>query len=426
MKLLIKKGRVINPANDLDGIFDLLISQGKVKEIGENLDAKADQVIDAKGKWVVPGFVDLHVHLREPGFEYKETIESGCKAAAAGGYTTICAMPNTRPVVDNEKVVEYIQQKASTSKVNVLVIGAITKGQEGKELADVESMTRAGVCGLSEDGKTVKSSVLMKKAMLESKKFDLTIMCHCEDEELAGKGVINHGDKANALELKGIPNESEDIIVARDLMLAKHTGAKVHICHVSTAGAVKQIDIAKEEGVEATAEVTPHHFTLTEEDIKEHDTDYKMNPPLRKSEDRLALIRGLKNGSIDVIATDHAPHHMNDKNSTMNEAAFGIIGLETALPLSITELVEQGYLSPVELIEKMSLNPSRVLGIQKGDISEGQVADIAIIDPKESYIIDKNMMASKSKNTPFHGRKVNGKVKYTIAEGHIIYSDNHE
>lgn len=426
MDLLIKEGRIINPANGLDGIYDLRISQGKVEEIGKDLDTKVDQVINAKGMWVVPGLVDLHVHLREPGFEYKETIETGSNAAVAGGYTTICAMPNTKPVVDNEEVVEYIKKKASTAKANVLVIGAITKGQQGQELVNIDLMAEAGICGLSEDGKTVKNSNLMKKAMMESKKFNLPIMCHCEDEELAGSGVINDGDTANALGLKGIPNKAEDIIVARDLMLAKHTEAKVHICHVSTAGAVKMIKMAKEEGIDATAEVTPHHFTLTEEDIKDYDTDYKMNPPLRKNEDRLALIQGLKSGSIEVIATDHAPHHLKDKNNTMDEAAFGIIGLETALALSVTELVDQGHLSPVELIEKMSLNPSRILGIQKGDISEGQDADITIIDPHETYVIDKNRMASKSKNTPFHGRKVKGKVKYTIVGGDILYQDSNE
>lgn len=440
MTILIKNGHVINPATKVDEVADVLVENGIVTEIAKGIKTKADRQIDAKGCFVMPGFIDLHVHLRDPGLEHKETVETGCRAAAHGGFTTILAMPNTKPVVDNADVVSYVHNKAKTvGVVNVLQVGAVTKGQQGKELADIEGMVAAGIPAISEDGKSVMNAQLYREGMEKAAKCGIAVLAHCEDINMVNGGVINEDAHSKELGLRGITNSVEDVIVARDIMLARDTGATLHLCHCSTKDSVWMVDEAKQAGVKVTAEVCPHHFTLTSDDIKkvearidperkvaieaDADTNYKMNPPLRTKEDVQALKEGLRDGIMDVIATDHAPHTFEEKNTTMKKAPFGIVGLETAASLTYTELVEQGYLTPMQMAEKMSYNPAKVIGLDKGDIAPGKVADIVIFDPKKKYTIDKNNFASKGRNTPFHGRAVTGKVRATIVGGEVVYEE---
>ena len=418
--LLIKNGRVIDPCSNIDEVMDIFVSEGIIKSVGKDIEEEADRVIDAKGMWVMPGLIDLHVHLREPGYENKETIATGTRAGAMGGFTTICPMPNTNPVTDNEILISYVKMKAEKEGViNVLPIGAITKSQAGEELADIGRMAKAGACAISEDGKSVGNPSLMKNAMRYSKMFNLPVFDHCEEIRLA-KGSMNAGDRASLLGLKGIGNDSEDIMVSREIILAQATGAQLHLCHMSTKGSTELIREAKAKGINVTAEAAPHHFTLCDEDITDYDANFKMNPPLRSKEDRAAIIEALRDGTIDCIATDHAPHHIDDKNCEFEKAANGIIGLETSFALSNTELVEKGVLTPMGLVEKMSWNPAKILGINKGNLSVGSVADIAIADPNEEYKIDVSKMVSKAKNTPFGGRKVKGRILYTIVAGDIV------
>lgn len=440
MTILIKGGQVINPATGMDEVADVLVENGKVAKIEKNMKVKAEREIDAKGCYVMPGFIDMHVHLRDPGFEQKETIETGCRAAARGGYTTILAMPNTKPVVDNPDVVNYVHNKAKTvGIINVMQVGAVTKGQQGKKLADIEGMAEAGIPAISEDGKSVMNAQLYREAMEKAKELDLVVLAHCEDSNLVNGGVVNADAKAEELGLKGITNSVEDIIIARDIMLAYDTGAKLHLCHCSTRNSVMMVQLAKERKIQVTAEVCPHHFTLTSDDIKkveplldveknvpldmDADTNFKMNPPLRTKKDVEALKAGLRDNVMDVISTDHAPHTFEEKNASMKRAPFGIVGLETAAPLTYTELVLGGYLTPMQMAEKMSYNPAKIIGIEKGDIQPGKTADIVIFDPSVTYKIDKNKFASKGKNTPFDGREVTGKVRVTIAGGHIAYEE---
>ncbi|TCT14345.1 dihydroorotase [Natranaerovirga pectinivora] len=422
MRTLIKNGRVIDPATNKDGIYDILIEDGIIVKVGEKLEDEADKVIDARDSWVVPGLIDIHVHLREPGFEHKETIKTGSESAAKGGFTTICTMPNTNPVIDSEYLVEYLNLKAQRdSVVNILPIGSITKGQKGEELANIGNMAKAGICGISEDGHTVMNAALYKKAMTYAKMFDLIVFAHCEDKSLVGKGVMNAGDRALSLGLAGISNDVEDVITARDILLAEKTGAKLHLCHISTEGSLRLLKRAKEDNIDVTAEICPHHFILSDEAINGFDTNFKMNPPLRSKFDVEALKQGLKDDVIEIIATDHAPHHYDEKNTTFDEAAFGIVGLETSVALTITELVDKGWITPKQMIEKMSLNPAKRLGIEKGTLKEGSVADVTIIDPKRAYKIDVNQFASKSKNSPFHNKEVKGMVTHTIVGGQVVY-----
>ena len=422
MTILIKNGRVLDPATGTDGIADVLMEEGRIRAVEPGILAEADRILDADGCFVMPGFIDLHVHLRDPGYEYKETVETGSAAAAKGGFTTILAMPNTKPVVDNADVVRYVLHKAEdVGLANVLQIGAITRGQRGEELADIEDMVDAGIPALSEDGKSVMNAQLYREAMMLAKKYDIPIMAHCEDINLVHGGVMNQDDKADELGLPGITNAVEDVIVARDILLAKETGARLHLCHCSTRDSVRMVELAKQEGLPVTAEVCPHHFTLTSEDIREDDANYKMNPPLRTRADVEALIDGLKKGVMDVIATDHAPHSREEKQGSMRNAPFGIVGLETAAALTMTELVDKGYLTPLQMAEKMSYNPARIIGIDKGTLKPGKTADVVIFNPKEEYIIDAEQFRSKGKNTPFHGRKVKGRVMATILSGNIVY-----
>lgn len=419
--MLIKNGRVIDPSAGLDKIMDIYTVDNRIDKVGENLELEADKIVDAKGKWVVPGLIDIHVHLREPGYEHKETIKTGSRAAAKGGFTTICCMPNTNPVIDSEIMVEYINLKANREAiVNVLPIGSITKGQKGEELANIGQMAKVGACAISEDGKTVVNSGLLKKAMKYASMFNIPMMSHCEDINLVGGGAMNAGDNAQLLGMKGISNDSEEVIVARDMLLARTTGVHLHLCHISTKGSLQLLKEAKARGEKVSAEVTPHHFTLTDAVVEGYDANTKMNPPLRTKEDVEALRAGLADGTIEVIATDHAPHHSDDKNCEYDKAAFGIVGLETSVALSITELIETKILTPLALIEKMSTNPAKILGIDKGSLQVGKIADITIIDPEVCYKIDKNTFESKGKNTPFDGYQVKGKPIYTIVAGQMV------
>lgn len=427
MTILIRNGHILDPDTKIDAVMDLLIKEDRIVEIGKELSNKAELVIDALGCYVMPGFIDLHVHLRDPGLEQKETIETGAKAAARGGYTTILAMPNTKPVVDNADIVKYVQKKAENiHKTRVLQIGAVTKGQQGKELADILGMVAAGSPAISEDGKSVMDAGLYRQAMKLVADCKIPVFAHCEDINMVQGGVVNADESTQRQGLKGITNAVEDVIVARDILLAKETGARLHLCHCSTKDSVKLVQLAKEEKLPVTAEVCPHHFTLTSSDMIPNDTNYKMNPPLRTREDVEALRVGLKENIMDVISTDHAPHTMQEKNTTMQRAPFGIVGLETAAALTYSELVLNHYLTPMQMAEKMSFNPAKVIGLDRGSLAIGKHADIVIFDPKETYEIDSKVFASKGKNTPFNGRNVTGKVKMTIYDGQIVYDSKTE
>lgn len=426
MRVLIKNGHVIDPGEKLDAMRDVLIEHQYIIRVAKDITDAADKVIDAEGMYVLPGLIDLHVHLRDPGMTYKETLATGGAAAARGGVTTICAMPNTLPVTDSKEMIENLHKRAKTEcPVHVIQLGAITKGQEGKELADIEGMAQAGCHAISEDGKSVMDAALYRKGMSKAKESGISIFAHCEDKNMAGDGVMNAGKKQEELGLKGITNAVEDVIVARDILLAKETGVRLHLCHCSTKESVEMVRLAKREGLPVTGEVCPHHFTLCTDDIVEDDGNFKMNPPLRSREDKEALQAGLADDVMDVISTDHAPHAAEEKEGSMTTAAFGIVGLETSAALTYTELVTTGLLTMMQMAEKMSYNPARILGLdQKGSVSEGKIADLMIFDPAKEYRIDANTFASKGRNTPFQGYPVKGETAYTIVDGKIVYDRN--
>lgn len=422
--LLIKNGRILNPAENEDFTGDILIRDGMIVEKGKDINKECD-VIDASGCYVMPGLIDLHVHLRDPGLEYKETLSTGAKAAAHGGFTTICPMPNTKPVTDTpEKIRTLVERIKNECVINVLPIGSVTDGMQGKEVTDIKGMKEAGACGISEDGKSVMDSGVYRIAMREAAACGMPVMAHCEDINLVQGGVMNMGNKSDELELNGISNAVEDIIAIRDIMLAKETGAKLHLCHCSTKDSVRMVEEAKKDGVDVTAEVCPHHFTLCDEDITGDDGNYKMNPPLRSRADMETLKEGIKAGIMEVISTDHAPHSAEEKSGGFKSSPFGIVGLETSAALTMTELVDKGYLTPMGMAERMSYNPAKVIGIDKGTLNVGKTADIVVFDPDSEYEIDVNTFESKGKNTPFNGKKVKGRVKYTICSGKIVYKDN--
>ena len=424
MTILIKNGRLINPSENLDKVMDIFVEDGIIKEKAESIEKQADTVIDAAGCYVMPGLIDLHVHFRDPGLTYKEDIETGSKAAAKGGFTTVCCMPNTKPVVDNVETVKYsIEKGEKTGLTNVLPVGAVTKNMAGVEITDVEELKKAGICAISEDGKSVMNSGVYRKAMKNAAKANVPVLAHCEDINLVEGGVINLGDKSSELGVKGISNAVEDVIAMRDIMLAKETGATLHLCHCSTKDSVEMVKRAKEEGIKVTAEVCPHHFSMCSDDITSNDGNFKMNPPLRAREDMEALIKGLQDDIMDVISTDHAPHSAEEKAKDLEHAPFGIVGLETSVALTVTNLVKKGYLTPMQMAAKMSYNPAKVLGIPKGTLDEGKIADITIINPDKEYTIDVNTFESKGKNTPFDGYKVSGEVEYTILNGKVVYSN---
>jgi len=425
MRLLIKGGRVVDPSQGIDGVYDLLIEGNRILKLEENIDiSEASQVIDVQGLVVSPGFIDLHSHLRDPGQEWKEDIETGSQAAVSGGFTSVCCMANTEPVNDNPSVTRYIIEKAEkVGLCDVFPIGAITKGLKGEELAEIGLMVKAGIVGISDDGETPKDSKVLRNAMDYARSLGIPVFTHSEDKSLSAGGHMNEGPLSSKLGIPGMPPEAEDIGTMRDILIAKLTGAHIHVCHVSSKGALKLIEEAKREGVKVTCEITPHHFTLTEEAVKDFNTNAKMCPPLRTEDHVEACRMALKSGVADAIATDHAPHSEDEKLVEFCRAPFGIIGFQTALPLSL-ELVRKGYLTLTGLIEKLSLNPARILRKRDiGTLKPGSRANVTVFNPDEEFVLTKDFIKSKSFNTPFLNQKLKGKVKLTIYNGKIVFKD---
>lgn len=421
VSIILKGGRVIDPKNNIDKVLDVHIEGGKIKEVAENITVEGE-IIDVSGKIVAPGLVDMHCHLREPGYEYKEDIESGTRSAAVGGFTSVACMPNTNPIIDNSSVVAYVLSRPAS--VNVFPIGAISKGQMGEMLADIGEMKQAGIVAVSDDGRTLANSALMRHGIEYATNFDLPVISHCEDVTLAGSdGAMNEGYMSTVLGLRGINRAGEEIIIARDVLIAVGGGTSVHIAHVTTVGGVEIIRQAKRRGVAVTCETCPHYFTLTDEAVEGFNTLAKVSPPLRTAEDVEAIKQGLADGTIDAIATDNAPHHVNDKACEFAVASFGMVGFETALALGITQLVDTGTLSMAQLVEKMSLAPSRILKIDRGTLSLGAAADVVVFDAEREYTVCVDKFASRAKNSPIDGYKLKGQVLYTIVGGKVIVRD---
>ena len=425
MKLLIVNGHLIDPADGQNSGKDLLIENGRVSAwLGPKDEKPGDaEVFDASGLIVAPGFIDMHVHLREPGQEHKETIATGCSAAVAGGWTSVCPMPNTNPVNDNAAITRYmIEQAERAALANVFPIGAITKSSEGSELAEMGEMQAAGAVAVSDDGRPVPNAGVMRRAMQYARDFDLPVIDHCEDKSLSSGGVMHEGRVSLLLGLKGMPALAEDMDAVRDILLAKETGARLHIAHVSTKGAIEAVRRAKNEGIKVTCEVTPHHFTLTDKSVEGYDTNTKMAPPLRSDEHLEAIIDGIKDGTIDAIATDHAPHHSDEKALEYDRAPFGITGLETAIGLAFNELVHKGLIDLVRLVEMCSTNPAKIFGLSgRGTLIPGSIADITLIDPEFSWTYSNADSRSKSRNTPFDGRQFRGAAVATFISGKLVY-----
>lgn len=423
--ILIKNGRVIDPAKGTDDVMDIVIDGGKIKAMGhypEN--GEYETVIDASGLTVGPGLIDVHVHFRDPGLTYKEDIGTGAAAAKKGGFTTVVTMANTKPPVDSEETVRYVLEEGKKTGIHVLPAACVSVGMKGQELTDMDALKAAGAVGFTDDGIPLMDQKLVRQAMLKAKELDVPLSFHEEDPAFISENGIHAGEAAKALGIQGSPALAEDALVARDCMLALHTGASVNIQHISSVNSVRMVKLAKELGADVTAEVTPHHFTLTESAVLEHGAMAKMNPPLRTEKDRLGIIEGIKDGSIDMIATDHAPHSAEEKAvEPVWKAPSGIIGLETALALAVTNLVKPGHLTMVQLMEKMSLNPAKLYRFDKGSVAEGADADLVIFDENERWTVTEDDVASKSHNTPFIGAELYGRVKYTICGGRIVYED---
>lgn len=424
VKLLIQKGRLVDPVGGIGGIMDILIEDGKLAVIGSDLRDQDAQVIDARGLTVCAGLVDMHVHLREPGLEYKEDISTGTAAAARGGITSVACMPNTKPAVDNPEQVRYVLRRAAEScGVRVWPIGAVTVGEKGETLTDGQALKEAGAVALSDDGMPIQNANLMRDALIRAKRLGLTILSHCEDADMVRNYAVNEGRVSRALNLPGRPAIAEELMVMRDAMLSEETGAAVHICHISTAGSVDIVRQFKKKGVHITCETCPQYFTLTEDEVLNQGTMARVNPPLRTRQDVEAIIAGLKDGTIDAIATDHAPHSAQEKAKPLAEAPSGMVGLETSLGATLTALYHTGEMDLSDILKKMTFNPACILGIPKGRLSLGGEADFTIFDPNETWTVDPEQFASKGRNTPFAGRKLKGKVKYTIVGGKIVYED---
>ncbi len=421
-KLKIENGHVIDPANGIDKKTDLWVEDGKVTAIGKH-SGTADQIIDAAGKIVCPGLIDMHVHLREPGQEWKEDIESGSRAAVAGGITSMCCMPNTGPHIDHAGIArQIIERSDQVGLCNVHPIGAVTKNLNGKELTEMRELTRAGCVAFSDDGAPIWHAGVMRKALEYSASFGYMIIQHAEELALTKDGCINEGWISTQLGVTGMPVEGEDSMISRDIMLTRRADARYHVAHISSKGGVKMVRDAKAEGLHVTTEAAPHHFALTEEEVLGFNVDAKMSPPLRTEEDRLAVIEGLRDGTIEVIATDHAPHHEDDKRCGLSCAAFGIVGLETMLPVSLG-LVRDHVLSMSDMIAKMTCNPAKLLNLDSGTLSVGAEADITIFDAGATWTLDREKLVSKGKNTPWHGKKMTGQVNHTIKAGRIVYQN---
>ncbi|HIY73089.1 MAG TPA: dihydroorotase [Candidatus Intestinimonas merdavium] len=424
MKLLIQKGRLVDPVGGIGGVMDILIEDGRLAVIGSDLRDQDAQVIDARGLTVCAGLVDMHVHLREPGLEYKEDISTGTAAAARGGVTSVACMPNTKPAVDSPEQVRYILRRAAEAcGVRVWPIGAVTMGEKGETLTDAQALKEAGAVALSDDGLPIQNANLMRDALIRCKRLGLTILSHCEDADMVCNYAVNEGRVSRALDLPGRPAIAEELMVMRDAMLAEETGAAVHICHISTAGSVDIVRQFKKRGTHITCETCPQYFTLTEDEVLSQGAMARVNPPLRTKQDMEAIIAGLKDGTIDAIATDHAPHSAQEKARTLTEAPSGMVGLETALAVTLTALYHTGEMDLSDILKKMTFNPACILGIPKGRLSLGGEADFTIFDPNEVWTVDPEQFASKGRNTPFAGRELKGKVKYTIVGGKLVYED---
>jgi dihydroorotase len=426
-KLLLRNGRVLDPASHRDEVTDVLLSDGIVAEIGADLDATGAEVFDATDLVVAPGFIDMHVHLREPGFEHAETIESGSRAAAAGGFTSVCCMPNTKPVNDSASVTAYIVERARRlAIVNVFPIGAITKGSEGEALASIGSMKAAGIVAISDDGRPVMNARVMRRAMETAKAFDLPVINHCEDLNLSAGGDMHEGVQSTRLGLRGIPSSSEDVMVARDILLAELTGARYHVAHLSTRHAVDMVRFAKSKGLAVTCEVCPHHFSISDKDVQAYDGNYKMKPPLRSCCDVDAAVEGIADGTVDALATDHAPHPGSEKMQEFEKCPFGILGLETALGLTFEKLVHTGRISLMKMVELYTVGPARALRLNRGTLQVGAPADVTIISSHLRWTYDVNQSPSKSRNTPFHGAAFLGGAVATIVNGSIVWRSDKE
>jgi dihydroorotase len=424
MQLILRQGRIVDPSQKLNKVVDIGIEEGRIAEIAPKIRKKGRKEIDARGLVVLPGFIDMHVHLREPGREDAETIESGTNAAARGGFTGVACMPNTQPINDSEAVTSFILERArEVSKIAVYPIGAITKGSQGKTLAEIGEMYRTGIVGISDDGHGVQDAQIMRRAMEYSRLFDLPIIDHCEDKDLFAGGVMNEGYHSTILGLRGINPAAEEVHVVRDAILARQTGARVHIAHLSTRRSLKTVVRArKEDGISISCEVTPHHLLLTEAQVSSYDTNTKMNPPLRSQDDVDALVRGIASGDVDVIATDHAPHNINDKMLEFDRAPFGIVGLETAVSLICDRFVRTGILSLERLVQLFSANPARILKLERGTLTRGSWADITVLDMELKHEVQSSQFLSRSRNTPFEGWKLNGGPVMTIVKGKIVWS----
>lgn len=423
MQLLIRGGRVVDPAQGVDDRLDLLIQDGKILRLGRDLAAPDAQILNAGGLTAAPGLVDIHVHLREPGFEAKETVSTGCAAAVRGGVTTLVAMPNTRPAADCPEVVQLVRDKAAPTGINVLPAGAVTLGQKGEQLTDFAALKAAGVPALTDDGVPIQNLALLRQAMLEAKRLNLPLLDHCEDRDMVQNYAVNEGGVSRRLGLPGRPAVAEELQIMRDVMLAEDTGAHVHICHISTAKGVDIVRQAKARGVHVTCETCPQYFTLTEDEILRQGTMARVNPPLRTQADVDGIRAGLADGTIDAIVTDHAPHTAGEKSKPLPDAPSGMVGLETSLALALTGLYHTGLLPLARVLDLMSASPAALLGLDKGTLAAGRDADLILFDPDQEWIIDKTKFASKGRNTPFHGRTVRGRVKYTISRGTIIYQE---
>jgi dihydroorotase len=427
MKLHLKSGRLIDPPKGKDSVTDILIVDGKIERMGPSLSAdRSFEIIDLKNKIIAPGFIDMHVHLREPGYEHKETIETGCASAAAGGFTAVCCMPNTNPTIDEESVVRYVQEegrRVTGGLVDVYPIAAATKGRKGEELAPMAELSKAGAVGFSDDGAPIASAELMRRVLEYSSMYGLPVIQHAEEPTMTKSGLMNEGFVATRLGMPGIPSIAEELMIERDIVLLRYIPrSKYHVAHISTVGSILCVRRAKSEKLNITCEVAPHHFTLTDEAVESFDTNLKMSPPLRTKDDVQALKEALRDGTIDVIATDHAPHTIDEKEVEYAQAPFGIVGLETAIGLSVTELVNKKFLTLNQLIEKFSINPRRILSLPVVDIQEGEMANLTMVDPEKEWVVDIQAFKSKSKNSPFHGRKLQGKAIGIINNGKVWFA----
>jgi dihydroorotase len=423
LKILLKNGRVVDYASKTNEKIDILIEDGVIVKLQKEILAKADNVIDCTGLVIIPGMIDMHCHLREPGFEYKETIETGSKSAVKGGFTTICPMPNTNPTPDSAFILEKILAEAKRVNLcNILPYGSVSKGEKGEELTDFEELKKAGAVAFSDDGMPVINSRMMRQAIIKANSLGTFVASHCEEKSVAD-GAINAGKIQEELGVKGVLPEAEEIMAAREIVISETNNVRAHICHISTKTSVNMIRDAKKRGVKITCETCPHYFCFTVDEVLTSGTNAKMNPPLRDEKDRQAIIEALKDGTIDAIITDHAPHSEEEKERELSKAPNGIIGFETALPAINTYLIDKNLLTEMDMVKLTSYNPAKLLNLDKGEIKEGKIADLTIYDPEESYIYTKDMIVSKSKNTPFIGKKLKGKVKYTIVNGNIVYKD---